>query len=53
MLTFLVTCVTIILVGCENGNNKINEFESGEKDFLYTSGEKEVEKSRRDKNPRR
>lgn len=44
MLTFFVCCVTIILVGCENGNIEINEFASGETEFL-SSGEEFIEKS--------
>ncbi len=40
MLTFLVCCVTMLFVGCENGNLEKNKPESGKNDTLYDSGEK-------------
>ncbi len=46
MLTFLLGCVTMLFVGCENGKKEVNGFISGEKNDLVSSGEKE-EKSRR------
>ena len=45
MLTIFVCCATIIFVGCENGNIKINESVSEKADF-FDSGEEIIEKSR-------
>lgn len=46
MLTFFVSCVTILFVGCENGNIKINESVSEKTDFLG-SGEELLKESRK------
>ena len=46
MLTFLASCATMLFVGCENENVKINDFMSGEYETFY-SGEEDVVKSRK------
>lgn len=46
MLTIFASCATILFVGCENENVKINDFMSGEYE-IFSSGEEEVEKSRK------
>ena len=47
MLTFFVCCVTIIFVGCENGNSNINNLISGGSGNIYSSGEEEIKESRK------
>ena len=47
MLTFLLGCVTITFVGCENGKKEVNGFIFGEIYDFILSAEKE-EKIRRD-----
>ena len=47
MLTFFVCCVTILFVGCENGNININNLISGDSGNIYSSGEEEIKESRK------
>lgn len=42
MLTIFVTCVTITLVGCENGNIKVNTLDSETRNESKASGDEEL-----------
>lgn len=47
MLTIFVCYATIIFVGCENGNIKINEYTPVKQEILESSGEEEKVLSRK------
>ena len=46
MLTFFTSCVTMLFVGCENENVKINDIAS-RKYETFSSGEEDVKKIRK------
>lgn len=53
MLTFLLGCVIMLFVGCENGKKEVNELFSGERYDLDSSGEREEMSRRYFKRPER
>lgn len=47
MLTIFACCVTMSLVGCENGNINIDNLISEESGNACSSGEEEIKESRK------